>query len=126
MGLRKQHNCDCRKAQQNADEEAKFKEGGLRSGFLFHWVEFGAEWTFADTLQARINAVSGVWLISLGSNGGTPFLPELGKPCQYLFLSSFWKPTAPGAKNSAGDRVDFLQTDTCSGTRVGCKKALVL
>ena len=39
--LRKQDNCDCCKAQQNAEQNAEFKKCAFRSGFLFHGVEFG-------------------------------------------------------------------------------------
>ena len=122
MGLRKQHNCDCRKAQQNADEEAKFKEGGLRSGFLFHWVEFGAEWTFADTLQARINAVSGVWLISLGSNGGTPFLSESGGTCQHYFCLRFGSPLRRVPKTQRGIGLTFYRQTPVAAPVSAAKK----
>jgi len=39
--LRKQDNCNCRKAQHHADQDTQFEERGLRSGFLFHWMECG-------------------------------------------------------------------------------------
>ena len=43
--------CDSREAQQNGEKETKFKECGLRSGFLFHWMKFGLSGAFADTLE---------------------------------------------------------------------------
>jgi hypothetical protein len=55
--LRKQNERDRSEAKQNGDYEAEFEECGLRSGFLFHWMEFGLSGAFAGTLQARINVV---------------------------------------------------------------------
>jgi hypothetical protein len=36
--LRQYDNCDRRKAKQNADYNAEFKECRSRSGFLFHGI----------------------------------------------------------------------------------------
>jgi hypothetical protein len=36
-------------------------------------MEFGLSGAFADTLESVSTQFSGVWLISLGSNSGTPF-----------------------------------------------------
>jgi hypothetical protein len=36
-------------------------------------MEFGLSGAFADTLEGVSTQFSGVWLISLGSNSGTPF-----------------------------------------------------
>ena len=44
---RQQDKCDSAEAKQNAENYAEFKEGGLRSGFLFHWVMFGNEIHYA-------------------------------------------------------------------------------
>jgi hypothetical protein len=106
-GLRKQHNCDCRKAQQNADEEAKFKEGGLRSGFLFHWMKCGLSDAFADTL-AGVSAWMSPGLVIF------PQVTMVERPC-YLnpqtrvntILTCFGRSSMPDARTQTRDQLKF-------------------
>jgi hypothetical protein len=46
--LRKQDERDRAEAKQKGEYEAEFKECGLGSGFLFHWIEFGMSDAFAE------------------------------------------------------------------------------
>jgi len=85
--LRKQNNRDCRKAKQNADYDAEFRECGFGSGFLFHrmgvWVDCWSSSKRSGAYQR--NFLFPVLLISLGSKTGTPFLAERAKKCQHYF-----------------------------------------
>ena len=78
-------------------------------------MEFGG--AFADTLESVSARFSGVWLISLGSNSGTPFLPESGKTCQHYFVFVFWKPIAPRAKTQRGIRLTFYKPAAVSAAK---------
>jgi hypothetical protein len=66
-------------------------------------MEFELGGAFVETLQARINAVFPVWLNSLGSNSGVPFLPESATVRQsyfcFCFNSGFGKPGLIGLKH---------------------------
>ena len=40
------------KHSKTPSQYSKFKECGLRSGFLFHWMKCGVSAAFADTLES--------------------------------------------------------------------------
>ena len=69
-------------------------------------MEFGLSNAFAGTLEGVSTQFSGVCLISLGSNSGTPFLPGLPKGVNTIFvfvLEDRWR----WAPERSGDQVKF-------------------
>ena len=83
--LRKQDNCDCRKAKQKANYYTEFKECRLGSGFLFHCMEFVLSGVFVETRRSGLTIFVFRLLIHAFKDGAS-LLPKFANVCQ----SNFW------------------------------------